>query len=183
MFRNDSCDNFFIVCNTFLFKDPFTTLEESCRLVLAAAEKARGGEVFVTKMPVIQIADLARVMIDELAEQHGFSAARMPVTEIGAKPGEKLYEELMSDEETRRTVELTEMFAVLPAFRSVYEEISYDYDDLVSRTVENAYVSSPANAMSKEELALWCRRHDLLAPWLKDAPILPMPGSERKRAA
>lgn len=58
------------------------TLEESCRLVLAAAEKARGGEVFVTKMPVIQIADLARVMIDELAEQHGFSAARMPVTEI-----------------------------------------------------------------------------------------------------
>lgn len=159
------------------------TLEESCRLVLAAAEKARGGEVFVTKMPVIQIADLARVMIDELAEQHGFSAARMPVTEIGAKPGEKLYEELMSDEETRRTVELTEMFAVLPAFRSVYEEISYDYDDLVSRTVENAYVSSPANAMSKEELALWCRRHDLLAPWLKDAPILPMPGTERKRAA
>lgn len=89
----------------------------------------------------------------------------------------------MSDEETRRTVELTEMFAVLPAFRSVYEEISYDYDDLVSRTVENAYVSSPANAMSKEELALWCRRHDLLAPWLKDAPILPMPGTERKRAA
>jgi FlaA1/EpsC-like NDP-sugar epimerase len=159
------------------------TLEESCRLVLAAAEKARGGEVFVTKMPVIQIADLARVMIDELAEQHGFSAARMPVTEIGAKPGEKLYEELMSDEETRRTVELTEMFAVLPAFRSVYEEISYDYDDLVSRTVENAYVSSPANAMSTEELALWCRRHDLLAPWLKDAPILPMPGTERKRAA
>lgn len=159
------------------------TLEESCRLVLLAAEKARGGEVFVTKMPVIQIADLARVMVDELADQHGFSASRMPITEIGAKPGEKLYEELMSDEETRRTVELAEMFAVLPAFRSVYEEISYDYDDLVSRTVENAYVSSPDNAMSVEQLALWCRRHDLLTPYLKSAPILPLPAGERRRAA
>jgi len=159
------------------------TLEESCRLVLLAAEKARGGEVFVTKMPVIQIADLARVMVDELADQHGFSAARMPITEIGAKPGEKLYEELMSDEETRRTVELAEMFAVLPAFRSVYEEISYDYDDLVWRTVENAYVSSPENAMSVEQLALWCRRHDLLTPYLKSAPILPLPSGERRRAA
>ena len=151
--------------------------------VLSAAEKARGGEVFVTKMPVIQIADLARVMVDELAEQHGYSASRMPITEIGAKPGEKLYEELMSDEETRRTVELAEMFAVLPAFRSVYEEISYDYADLVSRTVENAYVSSPENAMTVEQLGLWCRRHELLTPYLQSAPILPLPSGERRRAA
>ncbi|MFN9718090.1 MAG: polysaccharide biosynthesis protein [Planctomycetota bacterium] len=141
------------------------TLEESCRLVLSAAEKARGGEVFVTKMPVIQIADLARVMIDELAGQYGFDAARMPVTEIGSKPGEKLYEELMSDEETRRTVELNEMFAVLPAFRSVYEDINYDYDDIVTKTVTDPYVSSPANSMSIASLKTFCAEQELLAPY------------------
>lgn len=159
------------------------TLEESCRLVLAAAEKARGGEVFVTKMPVIQIADLARVMIDSLADQHGFSSTRMPVTEIGAKPGEKLYEELMSDEETRRTVELTEMFAVLPAFRSVYEEIAYDYSDIVSSEVHEAYISSPANSMSLEELRTYCEHHQLLAPYLRERSIIPMPQKPLRRAA
>lgn len=159
------------------------TLEESCRLVLAAAEMARGGEVFVTKMPVIRIADLARVMIDELSEQSGCHPSRMPITEIGAKPGEKLYEELMSDEETRRTVELTEMFAVLPAFRSVYEEIAYDYSDIVSSEVHNAYISSPDNAMSLSELKEYCAQHDLLAPYLKERPVLQMPTQPLRRAA
>lgn len=159
------------------------TLEDSCRLVLSAAEKARGGEVFVTKMPVIRIADLARVMIDELASDAGYRPGQIPLTEIGAKPGEKLYEELMSDEETRRTVELSEMFAVLPAFRSVYEEIAYDYEDLVSREVTDAYVSSPENAMSCGELREYCERHELFAPWKRQPAVLPLSISGVRRAA
>ena len=157
------------------------TLEESCRLVLSAAEKARGGEVFVTKMPVIQIADLARVMIDELAEQHGVDSAKMPITEIGSKPGEKLYEELMSDEETRRTVELTEMFAVMPAFRSVYEDIAYDYADIVNLSVTDPYVSTPEKAMPLESLRKFCFRHDLLVPYLQTT--IPVTAAVRRRAA
>ena len=148
------------------------TLEESCRLVLAAAEKARGGEVFVTKMPVIQIGDLARVMIEELAPQHGFDPAAMPVTEIGSKAGEKLYEELMSDEETRRTVELTEMFCVMPAFRSVYETIAYDYDDVICETVTDPYVSTPENSMSLSALRTYCLNHQLFLPYMKTPPVV-----------
>jgi FlaA1/EpsC-like NDP-sugar epimerase len=159
------------------------TLEESCRLVLSAAEKARGGEVFVTKMPVIRIADLARVMIEELADDAGYRPSQIPVTEIGAKPGEKLYEELMSDEETRRTVELAEMFAVLPAFRSVYEEIGYDYADIVSTDVRDAYVSSPENALSIEELRAYCEQHELLTPWKRRPAVLPLPQAAARRAA
>ena len=158
------------------------TLEDSCRLVLLAAEKAKGGEVFVTKMPVIQIADLAQVMVDELAEQYGFNPSAMPITEIGSKPGEKLYEELMSDQETRRTVELEEMFAVMPAFRSVYEDIAYDYDDLVNSDVTDPYVSSPDNSMSLEALRLYCLQHDLLQPYrlnpqhkTSNTPVQPFP--------
>lgn len=159
------------------------TLEESCRLVLSAAEKARGGEVFVTKMPVIQIADLARVMVDELASQHGFNPETMPVTEIGSKAGEKLYEELMSDEETRRTVELTEMFCVMPAFRSVYENISYDYNDLVTETVTDPYVSGPQNAMTQAELSTFCAAHGLLDPYRRSGVAEHAPALKIKRAA
>ncbi len=146
------------------------TLQESCRLVLAAAELAKGGEVFVTKMPVIQIADLARVMVDELAGAYGFDPMEVAITEIGSKAGEKLYEELMSDEETRRTVELTEMFSVLPAFRNVYEDIAYDYTDIVRTSVDQAYVSSPENSMSRESLQMFCRVNGLLDEYVKAAP-------------
>ena len=163
------------------------TLGESCRLVLLAAEKSRGGEVFVTKMPVIQIADLARLMIDELAPHYGHSAAKMELTEIGSKPGEKLYEELMSEEETRRTVELTEMFSVLPAFRSVYEDIAYDYSDIVSSTVDQAYVSSPENSMASESLKTFCRVNGLLDEYLRTASVsireAKAPGLTIRRAA
>ena len=143
------------------------TLEDSCRLVLSAAEKARGGEVFVTKMPVIQIVDLARVMIDELAPQHGYDSRQMALTEIGSKAGEKLYEELMSDEETRRTLELEEMFAVLPAFRNVYEDIAYDYADVINTHVTDPYISSPENSMSMKELRDYCFTHGVLNEYLR----------------
>ena len=86
----------------------------------------------------------------------------------------------MSDEETRRTVELEEMFAVMPAFRSVYEDIAYDYDDLVNSNVTDPYVSSPDNSMSLEALRLYCLQHDLLQPYktnpqhkTSNAPVQP----------
>ncbi len=139
------------------------TVEESCRLVLSAAELARGGEVFVTKMPVVRIEDLAQAMIDLLAPTIGFHPKQIKVIEIGAKAGEKLYEELMSDEETQRTYELEEMFAVLPAFRSVYEDINYDYDDILSKQVDNPYVSSSATPMTCAEIADYLQQHEILA--------------------
>ena len=111
------------------------TIEESARLVLRAAELARGGEVFVTKMVVIQIKDLIDVMIDMLAPSKRDS---LEIKEIGAKAGEKMYEELVTEEETTRAVELQEMFAGLPAFRNAYEDIDYKYEDITQVKVAEA---------------------------------------------
>ena len=83
------------------------TLEEAVKLVIDSLFLARGGEIFVTKMPVIKIADLASAMFA--------IAGKKPVIEvIGVKKGEKLYEELISEEEANRTLELTDFFIVLP---------------------------------------------------------------------
>ena len=118
------------------------SLSTAVKLVIDSAALACGGEVFVTKMPVIRIQDLARVMIDELAPRLGHDPGNIQIDIIGTKPGEKMYEELMSDEETRRTIELPHYFAVLPAFKGVYRNIDYTYPDVVSTTVTNPYHSA-----------------------------------------
>jgi FlaA1/EpsC-like NDP-sugar epimerase len=103
-------------------------------------------------MPVIRIKDLAEVMIQELAPRYGHDPESMGVEIIGSKPGEKLYEELMSDEETFRTYELERYFAVLPAFRSLYREIEYSYEDVLSTSLNKAYHSANEPALGKKEL-------------------------------
>lgn len=138
------------------------TLEEAVHLVMESVFLAHGGEVFVTKMPILRIEDLAYVMIQELAPANGFDPQQIKVEIIGSKAGEKLYEELMNDEETRRTVELPNYFVVLPAFKSVYEEIEYSYPNITVSGVSRPYNSSVEQAMSPEELCDYLRRHNLL---------------------
>lgn len=135
---------------------------EAVRLVIESALLGKGGEVFITKMPVIRISDLAEVMIEELAPRFGEDPADIEITEIGTKPGEKLYEELMSGEETRRAIELEKYFAVLPAFRGIYQDIDYDYSSVISREVDNPYVSGDEPALEKAELAKLLRENGLL---------------------
>lgn len=138
------------------------SVEESVRLVLDSAMRAKGGEVFITKMPVVRIEDLVKAMIEELAPLYGKKANEIKVTEIGTKPGEKLYEELMSSEETRRAVELVEYFSVLPAFRGIYHDIDYDYEDVVTDDVTNPYVSEEVQSLTVDEIKEFLRRNSLL---------------------
>lgn len=136
--------------------------EQAAKLVLDTALFAKGGEVLITKMPIIKISTLAEVMIEELAEVYGHNPDEIAINVIGVKPGEKLYEELMSDEETRRSVELTDYFSVLPAFRGMYSDIQYDYEDIKSEKVTKPYNSAKEKALTKEELRMFLRDNDLL---------------------
>lgn len=138
------------------------TIEESVRLVIDSAQIACGGEVFITKMPVVRIEDMANVMIQELASDFGYAPEDIEIEVIGTKPGEKLYEELMSDEETRRAQELERYFAVLPAFRGVYGQIEYDYPSVVSTTVTNPYVSAEEDTMDREAIRSFLLEKGLL---------------------
>lgn len=138
------------------------TTDEAVRLVVDSSLLARGGEVFITKMPVVRIADLAAVMIEELAPRFGYDPADIETRIIGTKPGEKLYEELMSDEETRRAVELENYFSVLPAFRGLYKTIDYGYPGMVANHVDRAYISTNEEPLGKAELLAYLRKHAIL---------------------
>lgn len=76
----------------------FMTIPEACRLVLEAGCMGQGGEIFVFDMGApVKIYDMAKRMI-RLA---GLTPGKdIEIIETGLRPGEKLYEELLNDEET-----------------------------------------------------------------------------------
>lgn len=139
------------------------SISEAVRLVIDSAKLACGGEVFITKMPVIRIIDLAEIMIEELAPLFGHESRAIRVEVIGCKAGEKMYEELMNLEETRRALELERYFVVMPAFMGVYRNISYEYPNVVSQSVATPYNSAnDLVPMAKDELVDFLRSNGLL---------------------
>lgn len=138
------------------------SIKQAVQLVIDSAKIAAGGYVFITKMPVIRIKDLAEVMIKELAPVYGHNPDNIRINIIGTKPGEKLYEELMSHEETRRAMELEKYFAVKPAFEGLYNKASYEHNKIINETVTNPYNSSNEPVLSKEELREFLLSNKLL---------------------
>jgi len=138
------------------------TIEESARLVLKSLTIAKGGEVFVTKMPVVSISDLATVMIDLYAPIYGYKPSDIKISEIGAKPGEKFYEELMSDEEIHRALELDDMFVITPAFKAIYQSIEYCYSETRTTKPSKSYISANEPIFSMDELRDYLLRYKVI---------------------
>ncbi len=80
------------------------SLEQGVRFTLRCSEQMFGGEVFVPKIPSTTITDLAHAVAPD---------ARIDI--IGIRPGEKLHEVLISEDENRNAIELEDMFVVQPA--------------------------------------------------------------------
>ena len=137
-------------------------IKQACDLVLDSCEQAKGGEVFVTKMPVVDIRDLADALKMELCGTDEERKDSIEVIEIGAKPGEKLYEELMSDEETGRALQTNKFFIILPAFRAVYDSINYEYAGLIDKSVTNPYNSHHEPRLTVDEIRKFLIESDLV---------------------
>nr|WP_284693453.1 nucleoside-diphosphate sugar epimerase/dehydratase [Enterococcus faecium] len=74
----------------------FMTIPEASRLVIQAGALAKGGEIFILDMSEpVKILDLAKNMI----RLSGYSESEIEIIEVGIRPGEKLYEELLLDKE------------------------------------------------------------------------------------
>jgi FlaA1/EpsC-like NDP-sugar epimerase len=138
------------------------SLDEAVRLVMGSLFIAQGGEVFVTKMRSVRIKDLAEVMIAELAPIIGRDPEQILLDVIGTRPGEKLHEELLNDEEARRTVELEDFFVVSPALRPAAEVSVASYGGLVRAQVDAPYNSGTQPHMDRDELREFLNRHALL---------------------
>ena len=135
------------------------TIDEAASLVLEAAERTKGGEVFVTKMRAIRIADLAWCMAQELTK------GRYETRVIGARAGEKLYEELITADEIDRSLELERLLVVLPPTGSDYpgRPDAASYGGLAK--VKKDWHSGKDTVLTREELSKYLADTKLLVPF------------------
>lgn len=79
------------------------TLEQGVELVLTGIEKMYGGEVFIPKIPSMKVTDLAKAIAPEAA-----------IEIIGIRPGEKLHEVLITEDEARHTLDSGKYYTIYP---------------------------------------------------------------------
>lgn len=79
------------------------SLDEGVEMVLWAIEHARGGEIFVPKIPSYKLIDVARAIAPEC--KHAV---------VGLRPGEKIHEEMITASDSYNTVDLGRYYAILP---------------------------------------------------------------------
>ncbi len=82
------------------------TLEQGVRFVIKNFERMHGGELFIPKIPSMNIMDLAAAIAPEVK-----------IKFVGIRPGEKLHEVMISEDDARNTVELEDCYVIRPAFQ------------------------------------------------------------------
>jgi len=137
------------------------SMSQALELVFRSAEMAMGGEVFIFKMSTVNITDLAEVLIEELAPQDGHKVEDIEIEIIGTIPGEKMYEELMTEDEATRSLEREDMFIIPPLIVdgiSKYDGSAYDATPIRSRD----YVSRDVVPLTKTEIRAILKKDGIL---------------------
>lgn len=102
------------------------SLDQAVNFVLDSLEMMSGGELYVPRIPSLKIVDLARAVSSD-----------SQLEEIGMRPGEKLHEEMISSDDSRRTIVLKNRFVVTP----VVAEWGYNAPKGVAMAEGSAYRS------------------------------------------
>lgn len=126
------------------------TLSQAVKLIMNACSESIGGEVFILKMPVMRLRDLAEVVVEETCKKNGIDAKTIEIENIGLRAGERRYEELMTHEESISAYDLGHSYVVIPlSFRMG------NYDDKYGETKKaeiKSYNSSDSVPIDKEEV-------------------------------
>ena len=126
------------------------SISKAVELVLKAAKITKGGEIFIFKMPALQIGDLAEVIVEESAPKYRYAPEVFEIKTIGKRAGEKMYEELMTEDEAENAYEDEEMFVVLPQTFDIMGKLPYKLPDNLKKAQVRDYSSKDVKLLSKE---------------------------------
>ena len=128
------------------------SLDQAVDTIVAALKQASRAETYIPRVPSARVIDIAEVLIGDRP---------LETTVIGIRPGEKVHEILVSEEEAYRTIERGDYYVILQMLPELR----------VSAQVESPLgkeYSSADRVMTKAELAELLRRHKLL---IEDRPV------------
>ena len=134
----------------------FMRKKHAIELLIKAVEHAYGGEILVMKMPACKILDVARVF------SHHFSKGQGTIRSIGIRPGEKLYEVLVSRYELPRTYDIGNYFVILPPGNPGNVEALYEKKKL-KQSLRKEYSSHNSKNLNQKEVATLLRQDGWLS--------------------
>ncbi len=111
------------------------TLGQAAHFVLESLEKSKGGEIFVPRIPSMKIVDLAKAIGPECK-----------IDIVGIRPGEKVHEVLISEDEARNTVEFKECY-VVQANQESQEALLKSWNGLQGRLCDDGFQYSSGENM------------------------------------
>ncbi|OGF28136.1 hypothetical protein A2477_03760 [Candidatus Falkowbacteria bacterium RIFOXYC2_FULL_47_12] len=100
----------------------FMTVGDAVNLVFKAATLMQDREIFILKMPVVKILDLAKVLLSLKKENKGIQ-----IKIIGKKNGERLHEKLLTAEEAENALETKDMFIIIPREKLALQKSEHLY--------------------------------------------------------
>lgn len=127
----------------------FMSIPDAVKLTFSAMEMMEGGEVFILKMPTVKLGDLTDVIVEELAPKYDKEASSIEKKVIGIRPGEKMSEILMTDEEAMYADDAGDMFVVRSSLKlpgAVENAIKE------SKGLSHGYSSKDAELLSKDQI-------------------------------
>lgn len=104
----------------------FLKSEDLTALVENAIAKTNGGEVFIRKMPAVNIGDLARAMRETLAPKFGYAPEDIEIDLTGSRVGETYHEEIMTEREATRAMENESLYVIPPETSAANGHLDYD---------------------------------------------------------
>ncbi len=127
-------------------------LPDTIDLVFKATVMAKGGEIFILKMPVIRLGDLSEVAIDIYSNKYGYKKSDIKKVIIGPRPGEKLFEELMTETEAKNAFETDDMIIVPPQVEIPGTEFHIPDYTHARKSKLKRYISKDVKPLSKEKI-------------------------------
>ena len=128
------------------------SISNTIDLVFKATVLAKGGEIFILKMPVVKMGDLIDMVVEFYAQKYGYKKDTIKKTIIGPRPGEKKYEELLTESETKKVFETEDMLIIPPQIE--FPDMKYEPSDYPNARMStfNRYNSKEITPLSKEEI-------------------------------